>query len=156
MGSLIVLTVLSASLSVVIALLKYAWRRRDTAHQVEPNINASSGKSVTLTASLVSICLLAILLPSAYSLLADYQIQSLKHEGARLSQESASLDWQEATLLSPERMEELARVQVFIDPGKDKVVYLDPQNGNVAIHRLSPEELKKRPTKRDSRRKTKQ
>ena len=66
-----------------------------------------------------------MLLPSAYGLLAGYQIQSLRQESQRLAAEQASLELQEAQLLSPARMEELAREQQFIDPPAQKVVYLD-------------------------------
>ena len=77
--------------------------------------------SVTAAAAL----LVGVLLPSAYSLLAGYQVQSLRQEAQRLNAEFASLELQEAQLLSPARMEELARIQEFIDPAPDKVVYLE-------------------------------
>jgi hypothetical protein len=71
------------------------------------------------------ILLIAVLLPSAYSLLAGYQIQSLKQEQTRLIDEQASLELLEAQLLSPQRMEELAKQQHFVDPPADGVVYLN-------------------------------
>ena len=40
--------------------------------------------------------------------------------------ERASLDLEEARLLSPEKLEELAASQEFIDPAPDQVVYLPP------------------------------
>jgi hypothetical protein len=82
--------------------------------------------SVGIAASL----LIGVLLPSAYGLLAGYQIQSLKEEGKRLAAEQASLELQEAKLLSPARMEELAREQQFVDPEPQKVVYLDSKDGS--------------------------
>jgi len=69
----------------------------------------------------------AVLLPGAYSLLAGYQVQTLRQEARRLANERASLELQEAELLSPARMEELARIQQFVDPPPQKVVYLDGQ-----------------------------
>ncbi len=71
------------------------------------------------------VLLIGVLLPGAYSLLAGYQIQSLKQEAARLQTEQASLELEEAALVSPARMEELAKEQQFIDPPAQKVVYLD-------------------------------
>jgi cell division protein FtsL len=71
------------------------------------------------------VLLIGVLLPSAYSLLAGYQIQSLKQEQGKLQTEAASLELQEATLVSPARMEELAREQHFVDPPSEKVIYLD-------------------------------
>jgi hypothetical protein len=74
-----------------------------------------------------AVLLIAVLLPGAYSLLAGFQIQTLHQEAHRLANEQASLELQEAKLLSPARMEELARDQQFVDPPSQKVVYLDGQ-----------------------------
>ncbi len=71
------------------------------------------------------VLLVGVLLPGAYSLLAGYQIQSLKAESQRLATEQASLELEEAALVSPQRMEELAKEQQFIDPPAQKVVYLE-------------------------------
>lgn len=75
-----------------------------------------------------AVLLIAVLLPGAYSLLAGYQIQTLRQEAHRLANDQASLELQEAELLSPARMQELARVQQFVDPPSQKVVYLDGQS----------------------------
>jgi hypothetical protein len=74
-----------------------------------------------------AVLLIAVLLPGAYSLLAGFQIQTLRAEAHKLVNEQASLELQEAELLSPARMEELARTQQFVDPPQQKVVYLDGQ-----------------------------
>ncbi len=71
--------------------------------------------------------LIGVLLPSAYSLVAGREIQALRQEAVRLENERASLELDEAKLLSPARMEELARIQQFVDPAPQKVVYLDGQ-----------------------------
>ena len=81
------------------------------------------------------VLLIGVLLPSAYGLLAGYQIQSLRLEGQRLTTEQASLELEEAQLLSPARMEELARLQQFIDPPSQKVVYLDSKSGSLAMNK---------------------
>ncbi len=88
------------------------------------------------SAGLAVVLLIAVLLPSAYGLLAGYQIQSLRQEGQRLATEQGSLEVKEANLLSPARMEELARMQQFIDPPSQKVVYLDSgKGGSLAMNR---------------------
>jgi len=74
-----------------------------------------------------AVLLIAVLLPGAYSLLAGYQIQTLRQDAHRLVNERASLELQEAELLSPARMEQMARDQQFVDPPSQKVVYLDGQ-----------------------------
>ena len=76
------------------------------------------------------VLLIAVLLPSAYGLLAGYQVQSLRQEGERLVTEQSSLEVDESRLLSPARMEELAREQQFVDPPSQKVVYLDSRPGS--------------------------
>jgi len=81
-----------------------------------------------------AILLVAVLLPGAYGLLAGYQIQSLKTESQRLSAEEASLELEEAQLVSPARMEELARLQQFIDPPSQRVVYLDNRGESLAMN----------------------
>jgi hypothetical protein len=82
-----------------------------------------------------AVLLIAVLLPGAYSLLAGYQIQSLHQESSRLAAEEATLELEEAQLLSPARMEELARMQQFIDPPSQKVVYLDSRGGSLAMNK---------------------
>ena len=81
-----------------------------------------------------AVLLIFILLPSAYGLLAGYRIQSLKQESDRLEAARATLELQESQLLSPARMEELAREQQFVDPAPQKVVYLDDKQGSLAMN----------------------
>lgn len=78
---------------------------------------------VTTTAGLL-ICLL---LPGAYSLLAGFQIHRLQQEQQQLLRDQAALELDEARLLSPERLEELARIQAFIDPAPERVQHLEPK-----------------------------
>ena len=75
------------------------------------------------------VLLILVLMPSAYGLLFGYQVQSLRQERQRLVTEQASLEVQESRLVSPARMEELAREQQFVDPAPQKVVYLDNHDG---------------------------
>ena len=80
-----------------------------------------------------AVLLIAVLLPGAYSLLAGYQIETLRAEAHKLANERAAMELQEAQLLSPARMEELARMQQFVDPPPQTVVYLDsPADAQVA------------------------
>jgi|HubBroStandDraft_2_1064218.scaffolds.fasta_scaffold90774_1 hypothetical protein len=79
-----------------------------------------------------AVLLIGVLLPGAYSLLAGYQIQVLKQEQSKLINEQSSLEIQATQLLTPARMEQLAREQQFIDPPSQKVVYLDSKGGSLA------------------------
>src|SRR5438105_4885010 len=71
----------------------------DVTREADP---AAGGTCWKLIGSVVSavVLLVGVLLPSAYGLLAGYQIQSLRHEGQRLITEQASLEVDEAQLLS--------------------------------------------------------
>lgn len=98
----------------------------------DPQARASCWKLIA-SAGAAAVLLIGILLPSAYGLLAGYQIQSLKQEQARLMTERSALELEEAKLLSPARLEELARTQSFVDPPSAKVVYLD-NKGSLAYN----------------------
>ena len=103
--------------------------------EADPKARGTCWKLIGSVVAAVML-LISVLLPSAYGLLAGYQIQSLRQEGDRLSTEQSSLELAEAQLLSPARMEELARLQEFIDPPAQKVVYLEnAQSGTVAMNK---------------------
>jgi cell division protein FtsL len=106
----------------------YLWVKRiDNTRVVRKADPAASGMCWKLigTAVAAAILLIAVLLPSAYGLMAGYQIQQLKDEGQRLSNELSALELEQTTLVSPARMDELARMQQFIDPAPQKLIYLD-------------------------------
>jgi len=110
----------------------------DNARVVREADPQSRGTCWKLIGSVVAsvILVITVLLPGAYGLLAGYQIQTLRQEGDRLAAERASLELAEAQLLSPARMEELAKMQQFIDPPAQKVVYLETQQqGTVAMNK---------------------
>jgi hypothetical protein len=102
-------------------------KRIDNSRVVREADPAARGTCWKLIGSVVAaaVLLIGVLLPSAYGLLAGFTIQSLRLEGQRLTTEQATLEVQEATLLTPERMTELARQQQFVDPAPQRVVYLD-------------------------------
>ncbi|MBZ5606125.1 MAG: hypothetical protein LAO79_27855 [Acidobacteriia bacterium] len=110
-------------------------KRIDNSDVVREADDKARGTCWKLIGSVVAavVLLVGVLLPGAYSLLAGYQIQSLKQEAQRLSTEQASLELAEAALVSPARMEELAKEQQFIDPPAQKVVYLD-KGGSLALN----------------------
>ncbi len=103
--------------------------------QADPRASAKSWK--VLGASCLSAALLiGMLLPSAYGLLASYQLHNLQSENQRLSTERGKLDLEEAKLVSPERLAKLAVDQEFEDPKSENVVYLTPANeGSLALNR---------------------
>ena len=79
-------------------------------------------------ASLVVIVVLGLLLPNAYAMLEGYKLHKLERERETLVREQAALELEESRLLSPQRLEELARMQEFVDPTPSRVVQLRPQD----------------------------
>jgi cell division protein FtsL len=82
----------------------------------------------------VAALVICVLLPSAYGLLAGYKVEALKSERQALEREMSKLEVEEATLLSPARLEELARKQSFTDPAPLKVIFLDGKPGSLAMN----------------------
>lgn len=80
------------------------------------------------TSFAVAVLVIGLLLPTLYGLIAGYRMETLRQERARLDLDRASLELQEAKLLSPARLEELARLQQFIDPAPQKLVYLESKS----------------------------
>jgi len=79
-------------------------------------------------AAVAVILVVGVLLPNAYGLLAGYQISALNLERDRMIDERKGLEAAEARLLSPERLAELARMQEFVDPAPENLLYLPPVN----------------------------
>jgi cell division protein FtsL len=103
--------------------------------QADPKARARDWKMVG-GAGFAAISLIAMLLPSAYGLMAGYQLSSLKKEQQHLVTERARLNLEEARLISAERLQELARMQDFVDPAPDRTVYLTPKNDkSLALNR---------------------
>jgi len=73
----------------------------------------------------VAVVVIGLLLPTLYGLIAGYRMEALRQERQRLELDRASLELSEAKLLSPARLEALAKMQQFIDPAPQRVVYLD-------------------------------
>ncbi len=72
-----------------------------------------------------AVIVIALLLPSLNRLMAGYKMEALRQERQRLELDRASLELAETKLLSPARLEQLARSQRFVDPAPEAVVYLD-------------------------------
>ncbi|HUQ94321.1 MAG TPA: hypothetical protein VM120_21755 [Bryobacteraceae bacterium] len=85
-----------------------------------------------------AVVLIGLLLPTAYRLMAGYQIEELKKDYGQLQSRKAEMELEEARLLSPERLAGLAKLQDFVDPEPGRVIHLDePKNTEVALHRES-------------------
>jgi hypothetical protein len=85
--------------------------------------------------AVLAVLLAGALAPSVWGTFAGYQLQSLKQERQRLVDERATLEVTEATLLSPARLERLARAQKLLEPAPGQVIHLDPRaDGSLAMN----------------------
>ncbi|HSW51387.1 MAG TPA: hypothetical protein VLH09_14475 [Bryobacteraceae bacterium] len=106
--------------------------------QSDPQSRARCWRWIATTAA-GTLLLAGLLWPSLYGMVAGYQIEALKVRQQRLIAERSELELQEARLLSPEKLEELARAQDFVDPAPAQVVHLGPQpDGSLAALNTRP------------------
>ena len=76
-------------------------------------------------AAIVLMLLTGVLAPSVASTLAGYKLESLKAEERRLLDERRTLELQEAELLSPDHLQQVAERQNLVVPQAGQVVHLD-------------------------------
>jgi cell division protein FtsL len=74
------------------------------------------------TGFVAALLLIAGLVPAAYNTIAGFTIQNLQQEQARLRQERAKLDVQEATLLNLNRLDKLANTLKMAAPSPTQEV----------------------------------
>lgn len=91
--------------------------------QADPKARGACWRLI-LSGGTAVLLLIGVLLPSAAGRIAGYQIESLRQEQQHLLAEKSALEIEEARLLSPARLEQIARTQQFVDPAPRKVVYL--------------------------------
>lgn len=73
----------------------------------------------------VAVVLVALMLPHAWGVMANYQIEALKQEQRQLAEERDSLEVEEAALTSTERLLEHARQGEFGPPSPQDEIYVD-------------------------------
>lgn len=83
---------------------------------------------VVATGIAMAMFVIAGLFPAAYNTMEGYHIQQLRQEQQQLKQERASIDFQQAKLLSQDNLNRLAARLRMIDPAPQQVQFLE---GNV-------------------------
>ncbi len=76
----------------------------------------------------VALALVVLMLPHAWGLVANYQIEALRQEHKRLLEERDTLEVEEAALTSTERLLEFARQRAFDVPAPQDEVYVDSKS----------------------------
>ena len=89
--------------------------------------------SVIGTACVVLAIITTASAPFVGSTIAGYKLEALRLEERRLLDERRNLDLQEAELLSPERLNQLARDKHLGPPTSNQVVRLDGKDGAFAM-----------------------
>jgi hypothetical protein len=69
----------------------------------------------------------SIIAPHVGSVLAGYKLEALKQEQQSLLDQKRELDVREAGLLSPVRLNDLAKVRNLTNPASDQIIHLDNQ-----------------------------
>ncbi len=100
----------------------------------EPDPRAKSACwSAIGVASLAVAILAGVLVPGAASTAAGYRLESLRAEERRLVDERRTLDLQEAELLSPARLNQLAQNQNMVTPKSDQVFHLEGDGPDAVV-----------------------
>jgi hypothetical protein len=84
-------------------------------------------------ACLMLVVLTGAFAPTAMTTLAGYKLEALHSEERRLIEEGRNLDLQEAELLSPARLDQLAHKNNLTTPSTNQVIHLDKPAGEVAM-----------------------
>jgi hypothetical protein len=102
--------------------------------QADPRAGRKCWNAIGIS-SLAALVLLTLLLPNVLGMIAGYQIHSLEQQRAQLINQKSALELEEAGLLSPQRLEELARTLKFGDPAPGQVLFLNPAaDGSLALN----------------------
>jgi hypothetical protein len=80
---------------------------------------------VVATGIAMAMFVIAGLFPAAYNTMEGYHIQQLRQEQQQLKQERASVDFQQAKLLSQDNLNRLASRLKMVDPAPQQVQFLE-------------------------------
>jgi hypothetical protein len=101
----------------------------------EPDPKAKGDCWGVIRASCLGVVLLTgVLAPKVAITMNGYKLEALREEERRLLDERRELDLQEAQLLSPDRLERLAKGQNLVTPSSGQVFHLETKaDGAVAM-----------------------
>jgi hypothetical protein len=101
----------------------------------EPDPKAKAACWNVIAASCFAVVALGLIMaPQVAATMEGYKLEALRTEEQRLLDERRSLDLQEAQLLSPERLEKLAKGQNLVTPSTNQVFHLETKpDGTVAM-----------------------
>jgi hypothetical protein len=100
--------------------------------EADPKARGACWSAIGAACVLLTI-LTSAFAPSVATTLAGYRLEALKGEERRLIDERRTLELQEAELLSPARLDKLARQNNLVTPGAGQVIHLDGKDAAVAL-----------------------
>jgi len=109
----------------------YFWSKRiDNSRVVRQADPAARGECWSAVGAAAVLLALAgsIIAPHAASVIEGYNLERLKVERQTLLDQKRDLEVKEASLLSPERLSELAKASNLTSPAADHIVHLDGQS----------------------------
>jgi hypothetical protein len=92
--------------------------------QADPAASGQCWSAVTAMAVLLMIGA-SIIAPNVAGVLAGYKLEALKNEHQSLIDQGRELEVREASLLSPERLNDLAKAQKLSSPVSSQIIHLD-------------------------------
>jgi hypothetical protein len=107
--------------------------------QPDPRARGACWSAIGM-ACLVLALLAAVLAPGAANILAGYKLEALRGEERRLVDQRRVLELREAELVSPGRLEALARGQNLVIPAAGQTVRLETKDGSLAMNRAGTRE----------------
>ena len=115
--------------------------------QADPEARGECWSAVGAAAVLLMLGA-SIIAPHVGSVLAGYKLEALKQERQSLINQKRDLEVKEAGLLSPARLNDLARVRSLGSPGSEQVIHLDTASvdGSFARNQAPPEPAPARQT----------
>lgn len=110
-------------------------KRIDNSHMVRQANPAAAQESWSALGAVAILLMLgsSIIAPHVASVLAGYQLESLKQRSHSLVDQRRELEVREAALLSPARLIELAGARNLGSPAIDQVVHLDGLASDVSV-----------------------
>lgn len=99
----------------------------------DPKARGACWSAIGAACGIIAL-LTTVLAPSAANTVAGYKLEALRAEERHLLDERRALELQEAALLSPERLEKLAKGQNLVTPAPGQLVHLEARpDGAVAM-----------------------
>jgi cell division protein FtsL len=104
--------------------------------EADPAAGRKTLKALAKGAAAIFLLLL-LLMPKALEVVAGYHVQMLAREHDRMLNEKAVLDLEEARLVNPDRLEQLARELKLVNPDPKRVVVINAKADSALAYNVA-------------------